>query len=219
MKQQLLYSFITILFLHLNYSANAQNDKRTQLGKYVQGFVIDNENDTIHGLIKIENYELSEVRVKFKQRKRSKKSKYKRKKTFKPDDLKGYSFKHSENNNSNQIVDRWVHYDRKRVDEPPRPFASRTVFLERKEEGTINLYLYFVRSNQGVKLKRYFILEHRNSGRTEKVTQKNFDEVVSDFVNACSHLINQVGRADFTYYNLDRIIYTYNHCLIEAVPN
>lgn len=210
-----------ILLFSLFLSANitfGQNDKRVQIGEYVQGFIVSNTKDTTHGLIKVENYELSEVRVLFKQRKKGGKG-FKRKKVFKSTDLIAYSFKVSENNNSNQIVDRWVHYKRKVVDEPPRPFASRTVFLELKEVGTINLYLYFVRSNQGVKLQRYFILEHSNSGETQKVTQKNFDVVVSEFVADCSQLANRVGRADFTYYNLDRIIYTYNKCLVEASPN
>ena len=200
-----------------------QKDKRSQEGKYVQGFIIENDKDTIHGLIKVEGYELSEVRVKFKRKKvrknKNKKVKYNRTETYKSNDLYGYSFKISENNNNAQIIEKWVHYERKRVDEAPRPFASRTVFLERKEEGTINLYLYFVRSNQGVKLKRYFILEHSNSGYTQKVTQQNFDKVVKDFVADCSQLINRIGRADFTYYNLDRIIYSYNRCLVEASPN
>lgn len=212
-------TFLLLFLLFIAMTTFAQNDKRNQIGEYVQGFIVNNSKDTIHGLIKVENYELSEVRVKFKQRKNGKKTKYKSKKTYKPTELLAYSFKITQNNNSNQIVDKWVHYERKEVDESPRPFASRTVFLERKEEGTINLYLYFVRSNQGVKLKRYFILEHTNSGRTEKVTQKNFDTIVAEFVADCSLLVNRVGRADFTYYNLDSIIYTYNRCLIEAAPN
>lgn len=218
MRNIRLHIICLIFFLPIT-SVFGQSSKRNMLGKYVQGFIIENDKDTIHGLVKVEDYEFSEVRVKFKRRKTKKKGKYKRRKTFKTDELNGYSFKVFENNNSNQIVDKWVHYERKRVDEPPRPFASKNVFLERKETGTINLYLYFVRSNQGIKLNRYFILEHGNSGYTQKVTQKNFDEVVESFIDDCSQLKNRVGRADFTYYNLDRIIYNYNRCLTEAAPN
>lgn len=224
MNNKILQGVFLFCFLTMTTTVFGQKDKRSQEGEYVQGFIIDNDNDTIHGLIKVEGYEFSEVRVKFKSRKKSNKKKkrkvkYNKPKTYKPNDLNGYSFKISENNNSAQIVEKWVHYEQKIVDEPPRPFASKTVFLERKETGTINLYLYFVRSNQGVKLKRYFILEHSNSGYTEKVTQDNFDEVVENFIDDCSLLVNRVGRADFTYYNLDRIIYNYNRCLTEASTN
>lgn len=221
MKNKIRQGLLLIFFLIITSIVFGQNDKRNQEGEYVQGFIIENNNDTIHGLIKVEGYEVSEVRVKFKRKKASKKKKikYNKAETFKSNDLNGYSFKIIENNNSAQIVEKWIHYERKRVDEPPRPFASKTVFLERKETGTVNLYLYFVRSNQGVKLKRYFILEQSNSGYTQKVTQENFDKVVKEFVNDCSQLINRVGRADFTYYNLDRIIYNYNRCLTEAATN
>lgn len=220
-KIKLLQPLLIIILLIMTFAVYGQKSKRVQEGKYVQGFIVNNDKDTIHGLVKVEGYEFSEVRVKFKSRKQSKKKKvkYKRRKTYKSDELLAYSFKVYRNNNSKQIIEKWVHYERKRVDEPPRPFASKNVFLERKEEGPINLYLYFVRSNQGGKLKTYFILEHTNSGYTQKVTQENFEKVVGEFVQDCSLLVNRVGRADFNYYNLDRIIYNYNRCLIEATPN
>ncbi len=218
MKKNLyLLLLLAVSMIYAN-TLEAQNKKRAGIGKYVQGFIITNEQDTVHGIVKIEDYEFSEVRVFFK-RKKEKKNKYKRKETYKPEELTGYSFRVSENNNSHQIVDRWVHYERKTVDESPRPFASKTVFLERKESGNVNLYLYFVRSNQGVNLKRYFLLQRSSSDKTLKVTQDNFEEVVSKFIDDCPQLINRVGRADFTYYNLDRIIYNYNRCITEAKPD
>lgn len=201
----------------------AQNSKRNHVGEYVQGFIITSSMDTLHGLIKIEEYEFSEVRVKFKavkkSKKKNKKRHYKRKKTYTPKDLQGYAFKYLENNNSTQRVEKWVYYVRKEVDEAPRPFASRIVFLERKEAGSLNLYLYFVRSNTSAKLNRYFIIEKANTGETKKVTQENFETIAAEFINDCSQLKNRVGRADFTYYNLDRIIYNYNRCMVEAIPN
>lgn len=214
--------YLLILLSFLFNIVNAQNSKRNQVGEYVQGFIVTSSNDTLHGLVKIEDYEFSEVRVKFKAVKKSKnknkKRRYKKRKIYTTKDLQGYAFRYSENNNSKQRVEKWVYYVRKKVDESPRPFASRIVFLELKETGSLNLYLYFVRSNTGAKLKRYFIIEKANTGITQKVTQENFDSIAAEFISDCSQLKNRVGRADFTYYNLDRIVYIYNRCIIEAEP-
>ena len=198
------------LMLFLSTIANAQ---RPNKGEKVQGFIIDNNQDTIHGLIEIEDYIIAETLVKFTERRGKD---YRKPKTYKPKDIKGYAIKISVNNNSTQVVEKWIPYVSKEVEEAPKPFASKTVFLERKEMGIYNLYAYHIQSNTDAKSNLYFILEKANTGQIIKVTENNFDEVASNFLNNCNNIRSRLGRADFSYLNLDRIIYTYNRCTVEA---
>jgi hypothetical protein len=201
---------LIFLMLFLSTIANAQ---RPNKGEKVQGFIIDNKQDTIHGLIEIEDYIVAETRVKFTERRGKD---YRETKKYKPKDIKGYAIKISVNNNSTQIVEKWIPYVSKTVEESPKSFASKRVFLERKEMGIYNLYSYHVQSNTDAKSNFYFILEKGNTGQIIKVTEDNFDEISSNFLNDCKNIRSRLGRADFSYLNLDRIIYAYNRCTIEA---
>ncbi len=208
------YIKLIILFIcFISFDASAQ---RKSVGEWVQGFIIDNNQDTIHGILEVEEYELSEIRVKFKKKYGREFSK---KKTYKPDDILGYSMKVRVNNNSDVIQEEWINYTKRKVMEAPRPFAGKTVFLQQRELGVINLYVYYIRLNSSANIVHYFILESANSKELIKVTEKNFDEVVKKYLKGCSQLRNRVGRADYSYLNLDRIIYFYNRCSIADVPS
>jgi hypothetical protein len=191
--------------------------QRKEIGQVVQGFVITNENDTIHGLIEVESYEFSETRVKFTERKGKDLLKQK---TYKVTDLQGYAMKLNVNNNNEaQKLETWVAYVRKKVEEAPLPFAGKTVFLERKEAGMLNLYIYYIRSNASADYIKYFLLERGNNGNLKKITESNFEEVAAAFIKGCSELVNRVGRGDFNYYNLGRIVWAYNRCNVESLPD
>lgn len=209
MKHLQIQVLLIFLMLFLSIIATAQ---RSNKGEKVQGFIIDNKQDTLHGLVEIEDYITAETRVKFTERRGKD---YRKPKTYKPKDIKGYAIKIPVNNNSNQIVEEWIPYESKEVEEAPKPFASTMVFLERKEKGIYNLYLYHVQSNTDAKSNLYFILERANTGQMITVTEINFDEVTSNFLNDCMDIRGRMGRADFSYLNLDNIIYTYNRCRLE----
>jgi hypothetical protein len=210
MKTYQTYVLPIFLILSLSTIANAQRPNKREK---VQGFIINNKQDTIHGLIEIENYITAETRVKFTERQGKD---YRKPKTYKPQNIKGYGIKIPVNNNSTQVVEKWVSYVSKKVEESPKPFVSKIVFLERKEMGIYNLYSYHVQSNADAKSNLYFILEKANTGQMIKVTEDNFDEVTSNSLNNCNNIRSRLGRADFSYLNLDRIIYAYNRCAIEA---
>lgn len=202
-----------LLMLSMVFLSTIVSAQRPNKGEQVQGFIIDNKQDTIHGLIEIEDYITAETRVKFTERRGKD---YRKPKTYKAKDIKGYAIKVPVNNNSNQIIEEWIPYDRKEVEEAPKPFASTTVFLERKEKGIYNLYIYHVQSNSDAKSNLFFILEKANTGEMIKVTEDNFDEVASNFFKGCKNIRGRMGRADFSYLNLDRIVYAYNRCTIES---
>jgi hypothetical protein len=210
MKYQQLYLLIIFSMFFLSTIANAQ---RTNKGEKVQGFIIDSKQDTIHGLIEIEDYIVAETRIKFSERLGKD---YGKVKIYKPKDIKGYAIKIPVNNNSSQIVEEWIAYVTKDVEDAPKPFFPKTVFLERKERGIYNLYVYHVQSNTDARNTLYFILEKSNTKQMIKVTASNFDEIASNFLNDCKNIRSRMGRADFSYFNLDRIIYAYNRCTIEA---
>lgn len=200
-----LFAFLICLST-INLSAQRENT-----GDWVQGFVINNKQDTIHGLIEIEDFELAEIRVKFKQKYGRE---YSKKKTYKTDDLNGYAIKVRINNNSDVIQEEWISYVKKKVMEAPRPFGGKTVFLQQREIGVLNLYVYYIRSNSSVNTSQYFIIESANAEELVKVTENNFDEIVEKYLIGCSQVKNRIGRADFSYLNLDRIVHFYNRCQI-----
>lgn len=203
-----------ILFICLlSLDASAQ---RKNIGDWVQGFIVDNKQDTIHGLVEIEAYELSEIRVKFKKKYGRE---YSKKRTYKTDDILAYSIKVRVNNNSDVIQEEWISYIKREVMEAPRPFAKKTVFLQQREIGIMNLYVYYIRSNSSANTAQYFILESANEKKLIKVTEKNFDAVVKEYLKGCSQLRNRVGRADYSYLNLDRIIHFYNRCSVADVQS
>lgn len=208
-------AFISVVMLSLGKSKNVHG-QRLHKGETVQGFIINIKKDTIHGMIEVEDYELAEIRVKFQERKGKDLLKSK---TYKPKDLTGYAIKVKVNNNSKQIQETWISYLSKDVLEPPRPFASTSVFIEQREAGMLNLYSYYIRSNSSANLIQYFILEHANSKQLIKVTAENFDEITNKYLKGCAILRNRFGRADVSYLNLPSIIYIYNRCKSEATPH
>jgi hypothetical protein len=206
MKYRINLFIFLLCLLTINTSAQRKN-----VGNWVQGFIVDNKQDTIHGLVEIEDYELAEIRVKFKKKYGRE---YSKKKTYKTDDIVGYAVKVRVNNNSDVIQEEWIAYVKKEVMEAPRPFGGKTVFLQQREIGVLNLYVYYIRSNSSVNTSQYFIIESANAEELIKVTEDNFDEIVKKYIVGCSQVKNRIGRADFSYLNLDRIVYFYNRCQI-----
>jgi hypothetical protein len=210
LKTRLLY------FLLIFFSVNIATAQRPGKGQKVQGFIITNKSDTIHGIIEVEDYILAETRVKFTKRRGKG---YTKTKTYKAKDLQGYAVKIPVNNNSNQIIEKWIPYVSRDVKEAPKPFTSKTVFLERKEMGIFNLYLYHVQANTEARNNLYFILENANTKSQVEVTKENFDEIYSNLLDNCEGIRSRIGRADLSYFNFDKIIYLYNRCTAEATPN
>ncbi len=197
-----------ITLLVCTITLNAQHKE----GKIVQGYVINLKGDTIHGQIKIQSPDLSEVKVKFYERFGATKFK---KRTYKPNKVLGYAYKVLENNNSAQKVEKWITYVRKDVEEPPVPFGPRKVFMLRKVSGSLNLYIYYVKSNTQAKYRQYYFLENNKTKRFRKVTEQNFEGIAESFIENCNALVDRVGRGDFNYFNLDKIVGFYNNCSIE----
>lgn len=183
-------------------------------GDIVQGFVINLKGDTIHGKIKIQSPESSEIKVKFQERFGA--TKYK-KKTYKSDQLLGYAYKVLENNNSAQKIVKWVTYVQKDVKESPVPFGPKKVFMLKKVSGMLNLYLYYVKSNTEAKYRQYYFIENVKTKRIRKITEQNFEGIAESFMTKCSALVDRVGRGDFNYFNLDKIVSYYNNCSTEDV--
>ena len=107
---------------------------------------------------------------------------------------------------------KWVHYDRFKVDYPPKIFASTTVFMEREVEGAISIYCYYIEvRNDPKKPYRYFYYLKNTNGEIEKVERENFATVANKIFKDYSALTSRVGKKSFEYRNLDRMVRDYNY--------
>ena len=70
-------------------------------------------------------------------------SKSGKKTTYKPKDILGYGYEETEEDDLGIEETNWVHYERAKVDYPPKPFGPKTVFMQREEEGSVSEYSCF----------------------------------------------------------------------------
>jgi len=107
-------------------------------GDKVPGYVILNGGKKIEGKVVIGSITDNETKVVFYKEGSNKKT------VYKPKQLESYGFQEKEIDEIGRSVQRWIYFDRQKVDYPPKIFASTTVFMEREEKGIITLYTYYV---------------------------------------------------------------------------
>lgn len=167
------------------------------------GYVIFNNDHREEGKIQPGSLTDNEVKIKFIEKGK--------KKVLKPEDIKEYGFEKIEKNDLGNMVKKWYRYVKAEADYPPKPFGSNEVFMELEVEGALNLYSYYIE----MRAKREDPFQHSYyiKGETGKLTlieEKTFRRQSRKFFKDYSAMSSQIGKKQFRYDNLKRMVRDYN---------
>ncbi len=195
---------LTIFSLLLTVNAFAKK------GDKVPGYIIFEDEKKVEGTIVIGSITDNETKVVFIEDGKSKKS------VYHPSDLISYGYQEIEKNELGQDVTKWIHYDRFKVDYPPKIFASTTVFMEREIEGAISIYCYYIEvRNDPKKPFRYFYYLKDQNGEIQKVERESFSAIAKTAFKDYAALHERIGMKSFEYRNLDRMVRDYNYWIVN----
>ena len=197
------YQTILILFtLFLSFNSFAKK------GDQVPGYIVFEDGNRVEGTVTIGSIIDNEVKVVFQEDKKSKKT------TYRPADLLAYGYEELEKNELGQDVKSWVHYERFKVDYPPKMFATTTVFMEKEVDGAISVYCYYIEVRNDPKQPfRYFYYLKDQNDEIKKVEQDNFLSISKTVFKDYTALTQRIGKESFEYRNLDRMVRDYNYWL------
>lgn len=173
-------------------------------GDIYPAYVILNDDSRIEGLAVIGSLTECEVGVKFIRN--GKKIKYKTK------DLKAYGYEKTIFEKGKKPSKRWIHYERFKVETPPKPFAPKEVFIEREVEGEVSIYCYYIEqpANRVEPLKfEYFIKD--TSGKVTIVDRKTYVQFAKKLFKDYRGLVKNIGKKHFEYRHLNRMVSDYNY--------
>ena len=175
-------------------------------GDKVPGYVIFEDGTKLEGTVVIGSITDNEVKVVFINEGNNKKT------VYRPTDLVGYGFEEIDQNDLGMEVKRWVHYERFKVDYPPKIFASTTVFMEREVEGALSIYCYYIEvRNNPKKPYRYFYYIKDQNENLKKVEREDFPAFAKSVFKDYAALTDRIGKKSFEYRNLDRMVRDYNY--------
>ena len=179
-------------------------------GDKVPGYVILNGGERVEGKVVIGSITDNETKVVFYKEDSNKKA------IYKPKDLEGYGFEEKEIDEIGKTVKRWIHFDRQKVDYPPKIFASTTVFMEREEKGLITLYTYYIEVRDNPKKPyKYFYYILTEDGDLEKVDPEDYVNTAKKVFKDYSALRSRIGKKNFEYRNIDRMVRDYNYWTVQ----
>lgn len=183
---------------------------QSQKGEKVPAYVILKDGTKKEGKLKVGSITDNEVKIQFFHKRDNKK------KTYKPNDLLGYGYEATEQDDLGFDETRWIHYETMKVDYPAKPFGSTTVFVEREVDGAISLFCYYIEvRNNPKKPYRYYYMIRDTEGKITKVEEKNFKKTVKQSLSDYSALTSRLGKKDFLYRNLDRMVRDYNYWTVN----
>lgn len=181
-----------------------------QKGEKVPGYVILDNDRRIEGQIKVGNITENEVKVTFYSKRTGEK------KVYKSTELRAYGYEGFDIDELGNEVSEWVHYERHKVDYPPKPFGPTTVLMQKEEEGAVTLFVYYIENRSDVKNPyRYHYYIQGEDGDLEKVERESFTSVSKKVFADYSALTSRVGKKDFSYRNLDRMVRDYNYWTVN----
>ena len=179
------------------------------LNKYdkVPGYIVDNNGQKTVGYIIPGSITDNEVKVKFISEGRSKPI------VYKPEQLTAYGFEVEEFNDVGRKVKRWLHFERHITDYPAKPFGSKTVFIQREIEGQINLYCFYieVRNNPKQPYRYIYYYKDASSNQIHKISEDEYVRKAKSLFNEYTALSSRIGKKDFEYRNLDRMVRDFNY--------
>lgn len=205
-------NFFTLLFtfsmvVSLAAFTNPLDDK-TPFDKReepVEGYIITKDGNRVEGEIIPGSVTDNEVKVTFI-------NVAGKKKTYKPKDLLGYGYESEIEDELGLGETEWIHYETAKADYPPKPFSSTNVFMQRETDGSLSLFTYYVeqRSNPKNPYKYIYYLKDEN-GKLTKVEKSDFNKVAKKLFKDYTAMYNRIGRKDFAYNNLGRMVRDYNY--------
>ena len=197
-------TLLTVFSLLLSFTLTAKK------GDKVPGYIVFENGDKIDGTVIIGSITDNEVKVVFFEIGKNRKS------TYKPTDITAYGYEETLIDDLGLEVKKWVHYDRFKVDYPPKIFASTTVFMEREVEGEVSVYCYYVEvRNDPKKPYRYYYYLKDQNGAIEKVERESFANVARSVFKDYTALSERIGKKSFEYRNLDRMVRDYNYWVVN----
>lgn len=205
--------FLLCTMLVASVCATAQRKAKDRIEKLfnkdlkaVEGYVVTNDGDTLHGILKLGAPSANEVKIRYYASESS------RKKIFKSKDLISYAYKSTYETETGQTVTDWIHHIRKDVDEEPVMFGPTTVLMHQEVDGVINLYNYYIERNTNIKnpYQHCYYLEKIGKSGFIKITDDNFERVVARFFKEFKPLSEQVGTAGHRYQDLPKMVKEYN---------
>jgi len=191
-----------ILFLLTLFTFTSQAKK----GEKNPGYILTLDGKKIEGEIIAGSITDNEVKIQFIPEGKDKK------KTYKAKQLKGFGYEKVEEDDLGIEYASWVHYEQQKVDHPPKPFASTTVFMQKEVSGDLSLYCYYVEVRNDRKnpiTYQYYIKD--DFGKLVKIEKKDFRKTASKLFKNYKAMYSKIGKKDFTYKNLDRMIRDYNY--------
>ena len=171
----------------------------------VPGYILNKNGKKLEGKITPGSITDNELKITFFNRSGQKK-------TYKPKDIQGYGYEAEVEDDLGLGDVEWVHYESAKADYPPKPFASKDVFMQRESEGTISLFCYYieVRNNPKNPFRYVYYLKDQD-GKLNKIEKDDFKKVSKTLFKDYTAMNNRIGRKDFLYKNLDRMVRDYNY--------
>ncbi len=208
--------FLFLIYLFPALIIAQEIDEDIMLNKAVKGYIVFENQDTTWGRVKISTRANNQIKVNFLADSTHRWKTYK----AKNEKVAAYGYVVRENVITPQIVNRWRHFKRRTVNQPPTPFSSSTVFMECKAAGEINLYSYYVLLPLYVETtyEHYYIIEQKfavdaEEYRRRKITRDNFEKWIAAFSEDCK----KVEELSALYSNFEKVIELYNECQMERV--
>ena len=199
---QFLFLFLLICS---NIYANEVEDYAKKSERY-PGYILTLDEEKIEGDVLVGSITDREAKIQFIAEGTEKK------KTYKAKELAGYGFESVEEDDLGLEYKRWIHFEQQKVDYPPKPFASTTVFMQKEESGALELYTYYmeVRNDRKNPFKyQYYIKDDK--GKLVKVEKGDFRKVAGRLFKDYSAMYAKIGKKDFQFKNLDRMVRDYNY--------
>ena len=177
-------------------------------GSFLPGYIILKNGSKLNGKIMQSSFIEREVKINFLRQGDKMSKKYSASK------LREYAIQLAEKNDAGTINKHWVHYVSITVNKPPKIFASKRVFVERKLKGDITLYRYYYEYRADVDHPyRYQYYIQLKGGAFQLVDEENFNDFSKKLFAAYPALKNRVGQEKFRYPNFERMIRDYNFWL------
>jgi len=176
----------------------------------VTGYILNKNGKKIEGKILPGSITGNELKITFISRSGQKKS-------YKPKEIQGYGYLAEVDDDLGLGDSEWVHYESATADYPPKPFASKDVFMQRESDGAISLYCYYieVRNNPKKPFRYVYYLKDKN-GKLNKIEKDDFKKVSKTLFKDYTAMSSRIGRKDFLYKNLDRMVRDYNYWVANA---
>lgn len=169
------------------------------------GYILTLDKQKIEGQVFYGSITDNEVKIQFVKEGTDKK------KTYKGKDILGYGYESVEEDDLGLEYKRMVHYEQQKVDYPPKPFASTTVFMQKEEAGALTLFCYYVEvRNDRKNPYQYHYFAQNEKGDLVKIEKKDFRKEAGKLFKGYSAMYSKIGQKDFQYKNLDRMVRDYN---------